>query len=69
MPVPVHVTLHDMAGRDLVIECVDGKLHMYDNPTVMTKAPDFPWQLAHLGLYGPWEPGGGPVSRRWRRCQ
>lgn len=52
-PVPLHVTLHDLAGKSLVIEYVDGKLNMHDNPTgVMTNAPAFPWHLTNLGLYG-----------------
>jgi len=53
MAVPVHATLHDLTGASIVIEYVDGKLDIYDNPTgVMTNAPSFPWHLAHLGLYG-----------------
>jgi choloylglycine hydrolase len=51
--VPVHVTLHDMQGKNLVIEYADGRLNMYDNPPgVMTNAPGLPWQLEHVGLYG-----------------
>lgn len=62
--VPLHVTLHDMQGASLVIEYVDGKLNMYDNPTgVMTNAPAFPWHLAHLGLYGALSPNE-PAPRR-----
>lgn len=52
-PVPLHVTLHDLGGKSVVIEYVDGRLNMYDNPTtVMTNAPAFPWHLTNLGQYG-----------------
>lgn len=51
--VPVHATLHDLSGKSIVVEYVDGALNVYDNPTgVMTNAPAFPWHVAHLGLYG-----------------
>ena len=53
MAVPLHATLHDLQGNSVVIEYVDGKLNIYDNPTtIMTNAPAFPWHLTHLGLYG-----------------
>lgn len=53
MPVPIHVTLHDMEGKSLVVEYVGGKLNMYDNPIgTLTNAPEFPWHLANLGQYG-----------------
>jgi choloylglycine hydrolase len=52
MPVPLHVTLHDAGGASLVVEYVGGRLTMFDNPTgVMTNAPPFDWQLAHVGMY------------------
>jgi choloylglycine hydrolase len=52
MPVPLHVTLHDTGGANLVIEYVGGRLTMYDNPTgVMTNAPSFDWHLANLGMH------------------
>ncbi|MBB3771903.1 choloylglycine hydrolase [Angulomicrobium tetraedrale] len=51
--VPLHVTLHDLGGKSIVVEYVDGTLNIYDNPTgIMTNAPAFPWQIAHAGLYG-----------------
>lgn len=50
--VPIHMTLHDTAGKNLVIEYNDGKLFTYDNPTgVMTNDPNFAYQLANIGLY------------------
>ena len=50
--VPIHMTLHDTTGKNLVIEYNDGKLFTYDNPTgVMTNDPNFAYQLANIGLY------------------
>ena len=50
--VPVHMTLHDATGKNLVIEYNNGKLITYDNPTgVMTNDPNFAYQLANIGLY------------------
>lgn len=50
--VPLHMTLHDTTGKNLVVEYNDGKLMMYDNPTgVMTNDPNFAYQLANIGLY------------------
>ncbi len=52
MPVPVHMTLHDATGASIVVEYVDGVLHIHDNPTsVMTNAPTFDWQLTNLNNY------------------
>ncbi len=50
--VPVHMTLHDATGKNLVIEYHHGKLAAYDNPTgAMTNDPDFAYHLANIGLY------------------
>ncbi|RAI42707.1 linear amide C-N hydrolase [Rhodoplanes roseus] len=50
---PIHVSVHDAAGKSLVIEYTDGgKLNMYDNPAhVLTNAPDFPFHLKNLSQY------------------
>lgn len=49
---PVHVTVHDASGKSLVIEFLDGKQHIYDNPIgVMTNYPNFPWHLDNLRNY------------------
>ena len=50
--VPVHMTLHDVTGKNLVIEYNNGKLFAYDNPTgVMTNDPIFSYHVANIGLY------------------
>jgi len=49
---PLHYTLHDATGASLVIEPIDGKLKVYDNPLgVMTNSPTFDWHLTNLSNY------------------
>ena len=49
--VPVHYAVHDSKSA-LVIEYVDGELHVYDNPVgVLTNSPPFDWQLINLRNY------------------
>jgi choloylglycine hydrolase len=48
----VHYIVHDAIGKSIVIEYVDGKLHVYDNPLgVITNAPTFDWQMTNLRNY------------------
>ncbi len=49
---PVHYTLHDATGASIVIEPIDGKLKVYDNPLgVMTNSPSFDWHMTNLRNY------------------
>ena len=49
---PLHFTLHDATGASIVIEPVDGKLKVYDNPLgVLTNSPTFDWHLTNLRNY------------------
>jgi len=49
---PFHYVLHDPTGACIVIEYIDGKLTIYDNPLrVMTNAPDFKWMMTNLSNY------------------
>jgi choloylglycine hydrolase len=49
---PLHYTLHDTTGASVVIEPVDGKLVITDNPfTVLTNSPDIVWQQTNLRNY------------------
>ncbi|MBB3808546.1 choloylglycine hydrolase family protein [Pseudochelatococcus contaminans] len=58
---PFHYTLHDATGASIVIEPVDGKLKVYDNPLgVMTNSPSFDWHLINLGNYVKLSPGNVP---------
>jgi len=49
---PAHLIIHDSWGNSLVIEYVNGKLHLYDNPLgVITNSPPFDWHLTNLRNY------------------
>ena len=49
---PVHYCVHDAEGGSIVIEYVNGHVHVHDNPTtVMTNEPPFPMQLENLAQY------------------
>jgi choloylglycine hydrolase len=48
----MHIAFHDAAGKNLVVEFIDGKAKVYDNPLgVMTNRPDFAWQMNNLRNY------------------
>jgi len=48
----MHIALHDALGKNLVVEFIDGKVKVYDNPLgVMTNRPDFDWQINNLRNY------------------
>jgi choloylglycine hydrolase len=52
MEPPMHVAVHDAAGNNIVIEFIEGKINVYDNPLgVMTNAPTFDWHLTNLRNY------------------
>jgi penicillin V acylase-like amidase (Ntn superfamily) len=49
---PLHYILFDKTGAGIVIEFLDGKQNIHDNPVgVVTNAPDFPWHLKNLNNY------------------
>lgn len=49
---PVHYVVHDASGKSIVIEYVDGKLDLHDNPLgVITNAPAFDWHMTNLRNY------------------
>jgi choloylglycine hydrolase len=49
---PLHFTFHDETGASLVVEPIDGRLVVYDNPVgVMTNSPSFDWHLTNLKNY------------------
>jgi choloylglycine hydrolase len=48
----VHYSINDAAGNALVIEYLDGKPVVRDNPVgVITNAPEFDWHLKNLSNY------------------
>ncbi|EBG3215786.1 linear amide C-N hydrolase [Salmonella enterica subsp. enterica] len=49
---PFHYAFYDKKGGSIVVEVVDGKLHVYNNPTrVMTNGPELPWHIENLNNY------------------
>ncbi|EQC37792.1 hypothetical protein SDRG_04816 [Saprolegnia diclina VS20] len=66
---PLHVAVHDAAGHSLVIEFLNGTMHLYDNPNgVMTNAPPLTTHLATLKAKGvDTIPGGYDSIARFQR--
>lgn len=49
---PLHYVVYDKTGKSIVIEPLNGKLVVYDNPIgVMTNSPTFDWHMANLRNY------------------
>jgi choloylglycine hydrolase len=49
---PLHYAVHDADGKSIVIEYVDGKLHVYDNAVgVLTNSPTYEWHIQNLRNY------------------
>lgn len=49
---PGHFVVHDSSGASVVIEPMDGKLKLFDNPLgVITNSPSFDWHLTNLRNY------------------
>jgi choloylglycine hydrolase len=50
--VKMHYTFHDMTGKSIVVEYLDGKLEITDNPIgVLTNEPPVKWQLLNVENY------------------
>ncbi|KUG21551.1 choloylglycine hydrolase [hydrocarbon metagenome] len=48
----LHVAIADISGKSIVIEFIDGKTNIYDNPLgVMTNRPSFDWHMTNLRNY------------------
>jgi choloylglycine hydrolase len=49
---PIHLSIQDATGKSAVLEFLNGKMHLFDNPIgVLTNAPEFPWHLTNLRNY------------------
>lgn len=49
---PIHLALNDDQGKSAVVEFLNGKMHIFENPvSVLTNAPEFPWHLTNLRNY------------------
>lgn len=52
IPVPFHYAVFDKKGGALVIQFINGKKNVYDNPVnALTNGPAFPWHLENLNNY------------------
>lgn len=48
----LHLSFHDASGKSLVVEFLDGKMHLIDNEIgVLTNSPKFEWQVTNLSNY------------------
>lgn len=60
-PPPFHYVVYDKTGASIVIEPVDGKLVIHDNPLgVMTNSPSFDWHITNLRNYITLNPNNVP---------
>lgn len=51
-PQPAHFVVYDKTGTSIVIEPLDGKLKVFDNPLgVITNSPTFDWHMINLRNY------------------
>ncbi len=49
---PLHFYVSDKNGACLIVEYIEGRLHLHDNPLgVLTNAPSFDWHLTNLANY------------------
>lgn len=48
---PVHYTITDVSGKGIIVEYVDGKMHIFDSIGVMTNSPTYDWHLTNLQNY------------------
>ena len=52
VPAPVHFAFHDTHGDCLVVEFVEGRVDIHDNPLgVLTNAPPFDWHVNNVRNY------------------
>lgn len=57
----IHATLHDTQGKSIVVEYLDGKLVITDNPVgAMTNDPPISWHLTNVNAYVNLSPFGAP---------
>ncbi|MBL0712264.1 MAG: choloylglycine hydrolase family protein [Desulfosarcina sp.] len=58
---PFHFVVYDKSGKSLVIEPIDGRLVLYDNPTgAMANSPTFDWHMTNLRNYVALNPNNVP---------
>ncbi len=63
-PVPLHWVITDNGGSSVVVEYLDGELHLHDNKIgVMTNSPGYDWHLLNLRNYSDLQPHDLPTNR------
>lgn len=61
---PIHAVIRDASGAAIVVEFINGKTVIYDNPVgVITNDPTFDWHLTNLGNYINLSPTNVPSIR------
>ncbi len=48
---PVHFSVFDQSGKGIVLEYVEGKLHIHEHMGVMTNSPTYDWHVTNLRNY------------------
>ncbi len=49
---PLHFAVYDATGKSIIIEYIEGKLHLYDNQIgILTNSPGYDWHLTNLNNY------------------
>lgn len=57
-PSTIHWRVGEPSGRQIVIEIIDGEVHIHENTVgVLTNAPGFDWHLTNLNNYINLQPG------------
>lgn len=61
----VHYRVGDTSGKQIVIEIVNGKVNVFDNPLgVLTNSPGFEWHMTNLNNYVHLQTGQVP-NQQW----
>lgn len=49
---PAHAVISDKSGKSIVVEFIDGKMKIFQNPLgILTNSPNFDWHLTNLQNY------------------
>ena len=63
-PPPFHYAVYDTTGAAIVIEAIDGKLVIHDNPLgTITNSPTFDWMMTNLRNYMTVQPNNVDTSK------
>ena len=61
-PPPFHYVVYDKSGASVVVEPIDGRLVVHDNPLgVITNSPSFDWHMTNLRNYIALDPRNVPA--------